>query len=68
MAPKLGILGGMGPLASAEFVHTLYRLHLNGPEQGAPACVLLSDPSFPDRTEAILRGESEDLTARLTAA
>ena len=68
MANLLGILGGMGPLASAELVHTLYRLNLDGPEQGAPRCVLLSDPSFPDRTEAILRGETRELTALLTAA
>lgn len=64
----LGILGGMGPLASAELLKTIYRLNISGPEQEAPSCVLLSDPSFPDRTEAILKGSTEILTARLTEA
>jgi aspartate racemase len=65
---KLGILGGMGPLASAEFLSTVYRLNITDPEQGAPVCVMISDPSFPDRTEAILRGDSGPLAERLTAA
>ena len=64
----LGILGGMGPLASAELVKTIYRLNISGPEQDAPQCVLLSDPSFPDRTEAILAGDTKELARRLTAA
>ncbi|HVT18148.1 MAG TPA: aspartate/glutamate racemase family protein [Thermoanaerobaculia bacterium] len=57
MLKRLGILGGMGPLASAEFLQTFYRLNTAEPEQDSPVCVLLSDPTFPDRTEAILRGE-----------
>jgi len=65
---KLGILGGMGPLASAEFLNTIYRLNITDPEQGAPVCVMISDPSFPDRTEAILRGDTGRLVERLTAA
>jgi aspartate racemase len=68
MTGKLGVLGGMGPLASAEFMTTLYRLNITEPEQEAPVCLLLSDPSFPDRTEAILNGATALLTARLTAA
>lgn len=65
---KLGILGGMGPLASAELLHTVYRLNITAPEQNAPACLLYSDPSMPDRTEAILRGSTEELTHRVTRA
>jgi aspartate racemase len=68
MASTLGILGGMGPLASAEFLRTLYRLNLAEREQCAPVCVLLSDPSVPDRTDAILAGDVRELTARLEAA
>lgn len=68
MGRMLGILGGMGPLPSAELVHTLYRLNPAAKEQGMPACVLYSDPSIPDRTEAILAGDTEEVTARLTAA
>lgn len=64
----LGIIGGMGPLASAEFVKTLYEQALHGPEQQAPAVVLLSDPGLPDRTEALLNGRSEALQQALTRA
>src|SRR5260221_377430 len=64
----LGILGGMGPLASAEFLKTIYRLNLSGSEQEAPSCVLLSAPSFPDRTAAILNGSTAILVTRLTQA
>jgi aspartate racemase len=64
----LGILGGMGPLASAAFLDSLYRLNTSEPEQQSPVCVVLSDPTFPDRTAAILKGETGPLTARLAAA
>ena len=60
-----GILGGMGPLASAELVSTIYRESRFDREQEAPACVLYSDPSVPDRTSAILAGDVEPVAARL---
>src|SRR5215210_6912814 len=65
MHGRLGIIGGMGPLASAEFVGTLYRLNLLETEQETPSCILLSDPTFPDRTEAILAGSVDVLAERL---
>jgi len=65
---KLGIVGGMGPLASAELVGTIYRLNLPAREQEAPALILDSDPSFPDRTEAILAGRTEVLGPPLERA
>ena len=68
MHGRLGILGGMGPLASAELLGTLYRLNLVEPEQEAPSCILLSDPTFPDRTEAILAGSTGVLARRLEQA
>lgn len=49
----LGVLGGMGPVASAEFVRTIYSYHHGRPEQEAPVVMLYSDPTFPDRTEAV---------------
>lgn len=63
-----GIVGGMGPLASAEFVKTVYELSLAGPEQEAPALLLYSDPSVPDRTAAFLAGEGDEVLARLKDA
>lgn len=49
--PVLGILGGMGPLSSAEFLSTLYECAADGrAEQDMPLALLLSDPTFPPRT------------------
>ena len=45
----------MGPLASAEFLKTIYEFNFSRTEKDAPAFVLYSDPSVPDRTEAILQ-------------
>ena len=49
----------MGPLASTEFLNTIYRLSLerigkDGKEQDMARVILVSDPSVPDRTEAIV--------------
>lgn len=68
--PILGVLGGMGALASAEFVKTIYEFsgELSAPEQSAPIVLLHSDPTFPDRTEALLNGDTEVLLGRLTEA
>lgn len=65
---KLGILGGMGPLASAELIQTIYRLHTVEKEQEMPACVLYSDPSIPDRTAAILSGDTKEVAAHISQA
>ena len=64
----LGILGGLGPLASAEFMKTIYE-HCGGAcEQEYPAIVMLSDPSFPDRTEAFERGEDDLVRKRFVGS
>ena len=65
MKDILGILGGMGPLASAEFLKTLYEFNIRAKEQTAPRCILQSDPTIPDRTEAILSDETEDVYNRI---
>jgi aspartate racemase len=58
----------MGPLASAEFLRTIYEQSLGGREQESPRVVLYSDPTFPDRTDALLAGEYDELLARLVEA
>jgi aspartate racemase len=63
-----GVVGGMGPLASAEFLKTVYEFSLRGREQDSPTVILYSDPTFPDRTDAFLKGEDEVLLAQLTKA
>jgi aspartate racemase len=68
MPDILGILGGMGPLASAEFVKTIYEFNLTAREQEMPACVLISDPTIPDRTEAILHDDERAVLHRLEQA
>lgn len=68
MSKMLGILGGMGPLASAEFVSSIYEFNTEGREQDSPACVLYSDPTIPDRTEAILNGHEEIVASRLAGS
>jgi aspartate racemase len=70
--PVLGVLGGMGGLASAEFVKTVYELsgEVSGQEQEqvGPVVVMYSDPTFPDRTAAFLRGETEPILTKLIDA
>jgi aspartate racemase len=64
----LGILGGMGPLSSAEFLRTIYECAPGECEQDSPAVVMLSDPAFPDRTMAFLAGEEDTVLGPLVAA
>lgn len=64
----LGILGGMGPLSSAEFLRTVYECTLGEREQDSPAVVMLSDPAFPDRTATFLAGEEDTVLGPLVAA
>ena len=49
-----GVLGGMGPLASAEFLSTIYEETAGRPEQQCPIVYLISDPTIPDRTKCLL--------------
>lgn len=61
----LGVLGGLGPLASAEFLKTIYEHGRGGREQESPRVILYSDPTFPDRTEACLSGAVGPLLEKL---
>ncbi len=60
-----GVLGGMGPLASAEFLRTVYQYSVEEREQNAPIVLLYSDPTVPDRTEALLDGRSKAILDQL---
>ena len=56
---KLGVLGGMGPAATAEFLRLL-AVHMPAKyDQQHPIVYVLSDPTTPDRSAGIL-GEGED--------
>ncbi|RQY11641.1 aspartate/glutamate racemase family protein [Burkholderia stagnalis] len=55
---RFAVIGGMGPLASAEFVQTVYNQSLMGQdEQALPNLILLSDPDIPDRTTSFRAGK-----------
>ena len=55
----LGVLGGMGPAASAEFMRLLAVKAPAQKDQEHPRVILLSSPGTPDRT-AYLLGRGED--------
>jgi aspartate racemase len=66
MKPILGVMGGMGALASAEFVKTVYEYNADREEQLSPTVVLYSDPAFPDRTDSFLKGTGDVVAGLLT--
>lgn len=55
---KLGILGGLGPMATAYFMQLLTQMSDAQTDQEHMEIVLYSKPSIPDRTKYII-GESE---------
>ena len=62
---KLGVLGGMGPQATQVFYQfVLDRTDAARDQEHLPA-VILSDTGVPDRTAAILSGDTEGLYRRL---
>ena len=60
----IGIVGGLGPLASAEFLKTIYEYSAGEREQESPI-VMYSDPTVPDRTEELLNQGAGVLLDRL---
>lgn len=61
----LGVLGGMGPLASAQFMLRLTLLTPAVRDQDHIPAVLWSDPRVPDRTAARIAGGEDPLPALL---
>jgi len=57
----IGILGGMGPAATADFYAKLVASTHVLRDQDHPRVVIWADPAIPDRTEALLEG-GEDPT------
>lgn len=53
---RLGIVGGMGPLASAAFVRSIYGMYRGRVEQETPVVLLHSNPAISDRTATFLGG------------
>lgn len=64
-APRLGVLGGMGPQATQIFYQRILdRTEAACDQEHLPA-LILSDTEMPDRTEAILSGRGETVFGRL---
>lgn len=70
MRQTLGILGGLGPLASAKFIETIYSVNSKkvSCEQQLPEIVLYSNPAFPDRTDYLLGGKEKELLNELCSS
>ena len=63
--PKLGVLGGMGPQATQVFYqYVLDHTDAASDQEHLPA-LILSDTLVPDRTQAILSGNTEPVYQRL---
>jgi aspartate racemase len=64
----VGIVGGMGPLASAELLRTIYHPWRWAFEQDSPRLLLWSDPMVVDRTAAIDLGRLNALREAIEQA
>ncbi len=62
MKKKLGIIGGMGPLAAADFYRSVVRHTKASCDQDHIVTYMISDPEIPKRVEYIL-GEGGDSPA-----
>ncbi len=67
MKDLLGVLGGMGPLASQLFYKLLTERTDAERDQDHIPLLLLSDTEMPDRTSAILSGDTERVRERMRA-
>lgn len=56
---KLGVLGGMGPLATSVFFNRVIQNTVANNDQEHINMVILNHTSLPDRTKAILTGEEK---------
>ena len=64
---KLGVLGGMGPQATAIFYQRIIDHTLAATDQEHLPMLLLSDTQVPDRTAALLAEDTAEVEARLLA-
>ena len=66
---RLGVIGGLGPMASAYFLELLVRMTDAATDQEHLDVTLLCRPSIPDRTAAILdRSKDSPVPMRQAAA
>lgn len=65
--PRLGVLGGMGPEATQVFYRHLIRRTKANCDQDHIQTLIFGDSAVPDRTAAILSGDTAAVEARLAA-
>jgi len=63
----IGVLGGMGPAATLDFMARLIRLCPAERDQDHLPLVVVSDPRVPDRVAPILHGQGESPLAAMLA-
>ncbi|GAA2804337.1 aspartate/glutamate racemase family protein [Saccharopolyspora taberi] len=59
VGPTVGVLGGMGPAATADFYAKLIRATPADTDQEHLRVIIWSDPTTPDRTRALLEGGTD---------
>lgn len=65
---RVGILGGMGPAATADFYRKLVEATPARRDQDHIPVLMEADPTIPDRTESFLRGGPSPLPSLLRGA
>ena len=65
MNKKIGVIGGMGPMASQLFYKMITEKTEAEKDQDHVNLVLVSDASMPDRTSAILAGDYDEVSEKL---
>lgn len=68
MKKRLGILGGMGPLATADLYRKIVELTDAADDNGHIRVIIDSNTAIPDRTAAILSGGADPVPEMLSAA
>ena len=67
MKKTIGILGGMGPLATADLYRKIVELTAADSDGGHIRVFIDSNPAIPDRTAAILSGGADPVPEMLSA-
>lgn len=65
MEKKIGVIGGMGPMATQLFYKTVTEKTSAECDQEHLNMVIVSDASMPDRTKAILAGRYEEVEKKM---
>lgn len=66
-SPILGVLGGMGPLATVDFLGKLIAATPASCDQDHLRLLVVSDPSVPDRNDALASGRYQAVLGALKA-